>query len=60
VGVSKDEREKEIGSSTITRSVGEGEGAQWSEGAAPKGSSNVYKRVDNTQRNSDLCGVQRM
>ena len=55
VGVSKDEREKERGNGTTTRSVGESEGAQWSEGVAPKGSSNVYGGVDDTQRNGDLC-----
>jgi len=51
---------KERGSSTTTRSMREGEGTQWSEGAVPKGSSDVYRRIDDTQRSSDLCGVQRM
>jgi len=57
VGVSKEERKKERKSSATTRSVGEGKGAQWSEGVAPKGSSNVYGGVDNTQRDSNLCRV---
>ena len=57
MGVSKEERKKERKSSATTRSVGEGKGAQWSEGVAPKGSSNVYGGVDNTQRDSNLCRV---
>jgi len=39
---------KERGSGITMRSVGEGEGAQWSEGIIPKGSSNVYGGVNDT------------
>jgi len=40
--------------------MGKGEKAQWSKGAAPKGSGNVHGRVDYTQRSSNIYGVQRM
>jgi len=35
----------------------EGEGILWSKGAASKGSSDVYGRVDDTQRSGDVHGV---
>ena len=57
VGVSKNEREKERGSSTTMQIVKESERALWSEGAASKGSSNMYGRVDNTQKSCNTCGV---
>jgi len=49
--------EEKRGSGTTARSMGEGERTQWSEGAASKGSGNVYGRVDHTQRSGDFCGV---
>ena len=58
MGVSKEEeRRKERGNGATAQSMGEGEGAQWSEGAAPKGSSNVHRGMDYIQRSSDICGV---
>jgi len=48
VGVPTKERKKEGGSSTTVRSMGEGEGTQWSKGATSKGSGNVYEGVSNT------------
>ena len=61
VGMPPEERkeQKERGSTT-TSSMGKGEKAQWGEGTAPKGSSNVHGRVDYTQRSGDVYGVQRM
>ena len=58
--MSKHEEEKERGGGTAIGSVEESERAQWSEGAAPKESSNVYRGVDNTQRSGDFCRVQGM
>ena len=59
VGVSKGGRkEKERGSGTTMRSVGESEGTLWSERTAPKGSSNEYEGMDDTERSGDICRVQ--
>ena len=60
MGVPTKERTKERRSDTTAKGMGEGKGAQWSEGAAPKGSGNVHRGVDYTQRSGDICGVQRM
>ena len=57
VGMSKHEEEKTGGGNTAAESVEENEKAQWSKRTAPKGSSNVYGGVDNTQRSGDFCGV---
>ena len=57
VRVSTKEREEKRGSGTTTSSMEKGEKAQWSKGAAPKGSGNVYGGVDNTQRSGDFCRV---
>jgi len=57
VGVSTKERKERRGSGTTMRSMGEGEEAQWSKRITPKGGSDVYGRVDNTQRGGDFCEV---
>jgi len=54
VGVPANKKEKERGGGTTMSSVKESEGALWNEGAAPKRSNNVYRRVDDTKRGSDL------
>ena len=51
---------EEGGSGTTTRSIEEGEGAQWSERAASKGSNNMYERIDDTKRSGDFYKVQGM
>ena len=60
MGVPTKEKKSRRGSSTAVSSIGEGEEAQWSKGAAPKGNGNVHGGVDHTQRSGDICGVQRM
>ena len=57
VGMSEHEEEKTGGGGTAAGSVEESERAQWGEGIAPKGSSNVHGGVDNTQRSGNFCGV---
>ena len=58
MGVSKGKKkEKERGSSTTVRSVGEGEGTLWSKRTAPKRSNDEYRGVDNAKRSSDLYRV---
>ena len=60
VGMPTKETKEKRGSGTATRGMGEGEEAQWREGAAFKGSGNVHGRVDYTQRSGNVYGVQRM
>ena len=55
VGMSANERKEKGGDSSVTKDVGESEGAQWSKGIAPMKSNNVYRGVDDTQRSSHLC-----
>jgi len=50
VGVSEHEEEKAGGGNTTAKSVEESERAQWSKGTAPKGSSDVYGGVDNSEK----------
>ena len=57
MGMSEYEEEKIGGGSTTAGSVEESKRTQWSERAASKGSSNVHRGVDNTQRSSDFCRV---
>ena len=58
MGVLTKERKKEGKSSTTVKSMGEGEGTQWSKGAASQRSSNVHGGMDNTQGGGNICGVQ--
>ena len=60
VGMSKHEKEKARGSSTAAKSMEEDEKAQWSKGAAPKGSNNVYGRMDDEEGGGNLCEVQKI
>ena len=60
MGMSPEKRKQKGRSGTTASSMGKGEKAQWSKGAAPKGSSNMHGRVDHTQRSGDVRGVQRM
>ena len=57
MGVFRRKKEEKRRGGATMRSMKKGKRTQWSEGAAPKGSSNMYERVDNTQGSSNLCGV---
>ena len=60
MGVPTEERKEERRSSTTARCIGESEKAQWSKGAAPKGSGNVHGRMDDEEGGGNLCGMQGM
>ena len=57
MGVPTKETKEKRRSGTAVKSIRKGKGTQWSKGAAPRGSGNVYRGVNYTQRSDDICGV---